>query len=161
MELSWLTEHACLGQSFKEESPLSATFNYFCILEGKKKRKGTLCLLSACISGGTVRWPSLWRDSCMCSWLLLNFRSAMMTSSLTCLQSLPDGGSSATPGVSSTQLGLKLPNSHAGISLTLCPCLLLWSRLTLLSLQVIVSSWSTLGFFVFRLTGTVPLLVGF
>lgn len=78
----------------------------------EKKRKGSLCLLSACISGGTVRRPSLWRHSCVWSWLLLNFRSAMMTSSLTCLQSPPDGGSSGTPGVSSTQLGLKLPNSR-------------------------------------------------
>lgn len=47
MELSWLTEHACPGQSFKEESPLSATFNYFCILEGKKKKR---CLVpSECL----------------------------------------------------------------------------------------------------------------
>lgn len=42
----------------------------------------------------------------------LNFRSVMMTSRLACLQSPPDGGSSGTPGVSTTQLGLKLPNSH-------------------------------------------------
>lgn len=156
MKLSWLTEHVCPGQWFKEESPLSATFNYFCILEEKKEKVPCAFWVPA-FQEGLSEGPV----SCVWSWLLLTsdqqwwhpgwhvYSHPLMGAHQGLLMSQP------------LSWGSNCQTAIAGISLIFYPCLLLLSRLTLLSLMVTVSSWSTLGFLVFRLTGTVPLLVGF
>lgn len=161
MELSWLTEHVWLGQWFKEESPLSAIFNYFCIL-GKKKRKKK-CLVPS--------ESQHFRRECQKAQSLkgllhvimatLNFRTAMMTSSLTC-KVTPWWDLIRESWCLNHSVGAEVAKQPLlAFPLPCTPCLLLLSRLTLLSLMVIVSSWSTLGFIVGRLTGTMPLFVGF